>query len=74
MRSALQALGIFFRSQADYVAAMVRKSRAWREDDAMARLDEGTLRDIGIDRCQIRHVAPLECATDEGTADGSLRQ
>jgi len=74
MRSVLQALGIFFRSQGDHVAAMVQKSRAWREDDAMAQLDEGTLRDIGIDRCQIRHIAPLECAADEGTADWSPRR
>ena len=46
------------------VVAVARKQRAWHEDDAIAELSEGMLQDIGIDRCQIRHVAPLVSITE----------
>ena len=38
-------------------AAIARRRRARREDDALALIDKRMLRDIGIDRCEIRHVA-----------------
>jgi len=50
------------------VVAVARKQRAWHEDDAIAGLNDGMLQDIGIDRCQIRHVAPLVSIT-EGDSD-----
>ena len=46
------------------VVAVARKQRAWHEDDAIAELNESMLQDIGIDRCQIRHVAPLVSITE----------
>jgi len=48
------------------VAVVSWKRRAWHEDDALAQLDDCILEDIGIDRCQIRHVAPHEPETAEG--------
>jgi uncharacterized protein YjiS (DUF1127 family) len=50
------------------VVAATREQRAWHEDDAIAELNDGMLQDIGIDRCQIRHVAPLVSIT-EGDSD-----
>ncbi len=40
------------------IAAITSKRRAYRTDEALARLDDGLLRDIGIDRCQIHHTLP----------------
>ena len=37
-------------------AAIARRRRARREDDALALIDKRMLRDIGIDRYEIRHV------------------
>ena len=50
------------------VVTVARKHRAWHEDDVIAEFNEGILQDIGIDRCQIRHVAPLVSVT-EGDSD-----
>jgi len=37
-------------------AAITSERSACRADDALARLDDGLLRDIGVDRCQIRYT------------------
>jgi hypothetical protein len=50
------------------VVVVTRKQRAWHEDDAIAEINDGMLQDIGIDRCQIRHAAPLVSIT-EGDSD-----
>jgi hypothetical protein len=39
--------------------AAVLMNHASRSDDDLARLDDGLLRDIGIDRCQIRSMPPF---------------
>ena len=38
------------------IATMARKWRIRREDDALARLDESLLRDVGLDRCEIWYL------------------
>ena len=38
------------------IATMARKWRIRCEDDALARLDESLLRDVGLDRCEIRYL------------------
>ena len=54
------------------VVAVARKQRARHEDDAIAELNDGMLQDIGIDRCQIRHIAPL-VSIAEGDSDGQRK-
>ena len=63
LRSAARFLALTGRPVA---AMMSRKRRAWHEDDALAQLDDSILHDIGIDRCEIRHMAPHEPATGNG--------
>jgi len=43
------------------VTAVASMNRASRVADDLARLDDGLLRDIGIDRCQIRSMPPFAC-------------
>jgi len=45
------------------IAAMTRKWRSRRVDDALARLDDFMLQDVGLDRCEIRYVARPGYAT-----------
>ena len=52
------------------IALMMRKPRAWRQDDALARLDDRVLRDIGMNRFDVRYISTRECAIS--TADGGL--
>jgi uncharacterized protein YjiS (DUF1127 family) len=52
------------------IALMMRKPRAWRQDDALARLDDRVLRDIGMNRFEVRYMSARECALS--TADGGL--
>jgi len=37
-------------------AAMNRKLRIWREEDALTRVDDCVLRDVGLDRRKIRYL------------------
>ena len=37
-------------------AAMNRKLRIWREEDALTRVDDCVLRDVGLDRCKMRYL------------------
>jgi uncharacterized protein YjiS (DUF1127 family) len=62
LRSAARFLALTGRP----VAMMSWRRRIWHEDDALAQLDDCMLQDIGIDRCEIRHMAPHEHATAEG--------
>jgi uncharacterized protein YjiS (DUF1127 family) len=39
------------------IGAISQKWRSRRVDDALARLDDLMLRDVGLDRCEIRYVA-----------------
>jgi uncharacterized protein YjiS (DUF1127 family) len=41
------------------MVAAASMNRASHADDDLARLDDGLLRDIGVDRCQIRSMPPF---------------
>jgi len=58
LRQASRCMAFIGRS----IALTTWKQRAWREDDALARLDDRMLRDIGIDRCEVRYLTSHECA------------
>ena len=54
------------------IAAITSKRRACRADDALARLDDRLLRDIGVDRSQIRHMPRIRAVPepdDERTSE-----
>src|SRR5215469_14921654 len=53
------------------IMAVSWRRRFWREDDALARLDDCTLRDIGINRCEIRHLTSHGCAIPGSDRDPS---
>ncbi len=48
------------------IAAIARRQRLRREEDTLARLEDCVLRDVGLDRCQIRYVAPSRRAGATG--------
>jgi uncharacterized protein YjiS (DUF1127 family) len=58
LRHASRCMAFIGRS----IALTTWKQRAWRQDDALARLDDRMLRDIGIDRCEVRYLTAHECA------------
>ena len=52
----LRRAGRFAASAGRPFAAMIREWRIRSEDDALARLDDCALRDVGLDRCEVRYV------------------
>ena len=58
------------------LAAMVRERRTLRDRDELERLSNPALRDLGLDRCAVRHgLVPMSPAGDEPcrTAPASQR-
>jgi len=52
-------------------AAMNRMLRIWREEDALTRVDDCVLRDVGLDRCKMRYLGQPPTSRSQAGANGA---
>ncbi len=65
LRRASRCMAFIGRS----VTLAMWKRGAWQEAEALARLDDCMLRDIGIDRCEVRYLTTHKCAISSADDD-----